>query len=372
MVEEMVSASELRLLSKLITKNYKSLADFEMDFGKFNVLIGPNNTGKSNILDCLSFLSETMDMDLGAVIRKRGGYDHIVFGGKEEKEVRMNIVASIDSKEFNYEISFWKKGIIEERLTLKGKEEERVILEGTEGKGKYLDEVKGKEEEYSYGTATSAFRYLRDTKRTPTVMKFYEYAKNWRFYSFVPATMRTALPVERRIVVDRSGEWLAQVLHTILSDRSPFYDEIEDVLKIAIKEIERLLSPLTEDKRTYVAIKEKYFERPFDYIQLSDGTLCFLAHLAVLFNPNPPSLVCFEEPENHIHPSLFEFLVKICKRAETQVIISTHAPRLVDWVESGDIKWMEKEEGMTKLRALDKEKLKKALEEEVPLGELLF
>ena len=110
------------MLSKLNVKNYKSLADFEMELGKFNVLIGPNNSGKSNIFDCLFFLAETMDAGFGDVVRKRGGYDHIVYGGEEEKEVRMNIIASVDSKEFNYGISFWKSENIEERLTLKEKE----------------------------------------------------------------------------------------------------------------------------------------------------------------------------------------------------------------------------------------------------------
>jgi len=284
----------------------------------------------------------------------------------------MNIIASVDSKEFNYGISFWKSENIEERLTLKEKEGERVIFEGTEGEGKYLDEEKEEESKYSFGTGAPALYNFRDLKRTPTAIKFYKYVKGWRFYSFVPSTMRTALPVEKKIVVDRSGNRLAQVLHTILSDRSPFYDEIEDVLKSAIKETEKLLSPLTEGSETYVAIKDKYFENPFDYLQLSDGTLSFFAHLAVLFNPNPPSLVCFEEPENHIHPDLFELLVNMCKRAKTQVIISTHAPYLVDWVEPEDIRVVEKEEGMTKLGELDKEKLKKALEEKIPLGELLF
>lgn len=360
------------MLSKLNVKNYKSLAEFVIELGKFNVLIGPNNSGKSNIFDCLSFLAEIMDAGFGEVVRKRGGYDHIVYGGEEEKEVRMNIVASVDSKEFEYEMSFWKHEIIREKLALKEKGEEKVIFEGTEGKGKYLDEEKGEEEKYSFGTGAPAHHYFRDLKRTPTALKFYEYVKSWRFYSFVPSTMRKALPVERKIAVDSTGERLAQVLHTILSDRSPSYDEMEDVLKRAIKETEKLLSPLTENMQTYVAIKEKYFERPFDYFQLSDGTLSFLAHLAVLFNPNPPSLVCFEEPENHIHPGLFELLVNMCKRAKTQVIISTHAPNLVDWVEPEDIKVIEKEKGMTKLGELDKEELKKALEEKIPLGELLF
>ncbi len=151
-----------------------------------------------------------MDIGLGEVIRKRGGYDHIVYGGEEEKEVRMNIVAAVDSKEFEYEMSFWKHVIIGEKLVLQEKGEERA---------------------YSFGTDVPAHSNFRDLKSTPTPIKFYEYVKGWRFYSFVPSTMRKALPVERKIVVDRSGERLAQVLHTILSDRSPFYEEIEDVLK---------------------------------------------------------------------------------------------------------------------------------------------
>jgi len=316
-----------------------------------------------------------MDPSLGDLfeqVRKRGGYDHLVFGGEEGKEIKISIVASLGLDEFNYEISFEKREIIEERLTLKEREEKRVLYEGKDGRGQYFDELKRSEEKYSFGTSTPTICYLKDLKRTSTVIKFYEYLKNWRYYSFVPSMMRLALPVERKIEVEKRGEHLAQVLHTILSDRSPSYDEIEDVLTNTIKETERLLSPLEANMTTYVAVKEKFFKTSFDYYQLSDGTLRFLAHLAVLFNPHLPTLVCFEEPENHIHPSLFEFLVNICKRAKTQIIITTHAPYLVDWVEPEYVRVIEKEEGRTMLAELDKKELKKALEEKIPLGELLF
>ena len=46
------------MLEKLKVMNYKSLQDIELNFGKFNVLIGKNASGKSNIIDCLKFLNK--------------------------------------------------------------------------------------------------------------------------------------------------------------------------------------------------------------------------------------------------------------------------------------------------------------------------
>ena len=39
------------MLKKLYLHNYKSFHDTTIEFGKFNCLIGPNNAGKSNLID---------------------------------------------------------------------------------------------------------------------------------------------------------------------------------------------------------------------------------------------------------------------------------------------------------------------------------
>ncbi len=46
------------MLRRLKVKNYKSLRNLDLRLGRLNVLVGPNAAGKSNILDCLAFLSE--------------------------------------------------------------------------------------------------------------------------------------------------------------------------------------------------------------------------------------------------------------------------------------------------------------------------
>lgn len=132
-------------------------------------------------------------------------------------------------------------------------------------------------------------------------------------------------------------------------------------------------SPLTEDGKTYIAIKEKEFKNLFDYHQISDGTLRFLAHLLVLLSPKSeiPSLACFEEPENFTHPRLLQLLAQVLKKAETQVIVTTHSPYFVDFVDPEDLVIIEKAEGKTLQKRPSKQELEEFLKD-FSLGELWY
>ena len=63
-------------IKKIEIKNYKSLEDVSVGLGKFNVIIGPNMSGKSNFLDSLRFLSQATagpTNELPTILRERGG-----------------------------------------------------------------------------------------------------------------------------------------------------------------------------------------------------------------------------------------------------------------------------------------------------------
>jgi predicted ATPase len=71
---------------------------------------------------------------------------------------------------------------------------------------------------------------------------------------------------------------------------------------------------------------------PVPATRLSDGTIRYLCLLAVLCHPDPPPLVCLEEPELGLHPDLLvrlaELLVDASQRM--QLIVTTHSDVLVD------------------------------------------
>jgi predicted ATPase len=66
--------------------------------------------------------------------------------------------------------------------------------------------------------------------------------------------------------------------------------------------------------------------------RLSDGTLRYLCLLAILCDPDPPVLVCIEEPELGLHPDILpriaDLLVEASER--TQLVVTTHSDALVD------------------------------------------
>jgi len=78
-------------------------------------------------------------------------------------------------------------------------------------------------------------------------------------------------------------------------------------------------------------LHESGIESPIPATRLSDGTIRFIAMLAILLAPDPPSFVCIEEPELGLHPDavaqVAELLVEASSRM--QLVVTTHSESLV-------------------------------------------
>ena len=102
-------------------------------------------------------------------------------------------------------------------------------------------------------------------------------------------------------------------------------------------------------------------------IRLSDGTLRYLCLLAILCHPNPPPLVCLEEPELGLHPDILPGLADLLREASErcQLIVTTHSDTLVDALTDTpeSVVVCEKENGQTTLRRLEKDRLSGRLED---------
>jgi len=257
------------------------------------------------------------------------------------------------------------EGEIEERwLKINGRE----FIKERKGAKKYLNE------DYSEVIFYTEWRKLTKQKCAKEISECLDYLSKWHFYSFSTPEIRGRLPAKKSFALNRDGSNLAQVLLSLRTERPKIFAEIEEMLKLAIPEVEELLTPLTEGGETFVAVREKGFEHPFDYYQLSDGTLRLLAHITAL--NLDAELVCFEEPENFVHPYLLRLLVEVLKKSGKQVILSTHSPYFLDFVEPEDLIIVEKKRGETKVRRIEDEKekkrVRKLLEEGITLGEVYY
>ena len=142
----------------------------------------------------------------------------------------------------------------------------------------------------------------------------------------------------------------------------------------------RSFNPEIEDLTTriqggtvQVFLHEKGLKHPIPATRLSDGTLRFVCLLAVLCHPNPPGVVCIEEPEIGLHPDIMPLIAELLVDAShrTQLFITTHSDALVseltDMPESVIV--CERDKDGTSLRKLDRDNLREWLGK-YSLGEL--
>src|SRR5947208_6767975 len=247
------------VLQRVEFRNYRSLADVPLELGKFNVLVGPNNSGKSNMMEAVMFLYNGM--------AGGGGSAYNFLAQKGELRKALFYGADPESDEIRVRAAF--------------------------------AEETGRTWEYSCYTTVS-----RGSGEDGAVNRARELARRsqWRYFRFVPAHMRAPQQIAEDYTLADDGSNLSRVLHSLWNKRDKRFVEIESLLRAGVNDVEHLATPIVGGAFTQVAIKEKTFGEPFPATVLSDGTLALLAHLVALSGSPPPGLAGFEDPENFAHP----------------------------------------------------------------------
>ncbi|HTW93900.1 MAG TPA: AAA family ATPase, partial [Tepidisphaeraceae bacterium] len=66
-----------KFITKVTLKNYRSIASCDVTLGALRFLVGANGSGKSNFLDSLRFISDSLNTTLDHALRKRGGIKEV-------------------------------------------------------------------------------------------------------------------------------------------------------------------------------------------------------------------------------------------------------------------------------------------------------
>ena len=133
-------------------------------------------------------------------------------------------------------------------------------------------------------------------------------------------------------------------------------EHIFGALRARVPRIERVLAETMQDGRLLLQIKDAPFSHPVLARFASDGTLKMLAYLVLLYDPEPPSFIGIEEPENFLHPRLLHELAEECREASarTQLLITTHSPFFLDALRLKEVRVLwRNEDGHTQTRRAD-------------------
>jgi len=377
-------------------KNYLSLRDINIELGLKNAFVGPNNAGKSNIIEVLRFINKIAFSGLSAALNDRGGFAEILWKGLDDGEIRFFIECQVPVGEeepprtYQYELVLTgsaKTGtgafsIERESLKRINPESNRnnytlASFMGSRGQGLHPDGTIAFEQK-----EMSSKSFLEYAVPGWEGMNLKNYVTFWRFYRLIPFAMRQANAISEQFFLNELGDNLSAWLLTLQTGYREEYRRLEQAVCDNFPEITGVLTPPTQVGTTFIQLQEKYLKRPVNLWRISDGALQLLALLSLIYAPRKlgAPLYCIEEPENHLHPHILEVLMELLKQREqeigsqAQLIFTTHSPYLVDKLDIDDLLAVNKEKGETLcFRPRDKAHLRKLLEEgELGLSDLWY
>ena len=343
----------------LDVEGYRSLRKVSWQPGALNVIIGPNGTGKSNLLRLLELLSNSAKGRLGKYIQEMGGMDPLLWDGIAEG-IRIVVKTSpVDDERDNesecliYELELQRIGKgsayrisrellekqtdsypgvfpIETSLLLERELSSAIIFDEQE-QGQDIPVERIPEEETLLAlTSNPISRYQQ-------ILAYQQQLASWAIYHDVHvdqgAPMRKPAVTRAEKVVETDGQNLIHVLHTLYSTDRKFEEDINTAMRAAFSDdFEKLVFPPDADQRIQLRLRWKSLKREVSAIDISDGTLRFLFLLAVLASPTPAPLIAIDEPETGLHPSMLPIIAEFAIEASTraQVILTTHSAQLLD------------------------------------------
>jgi len=336
------------MLERINIRNYKCLVDLTLEMGMFNVLIGPNDSGKTSVLDAIHLLSLLVHaQNIRDVFQKTGNVAALISHGAETREIAFETV--VDG--MAYSLSVNEQGNIAREAfgsyfirnnppgnvtgiagdILRGLSQQTPGVHslatrpaqgpspGMQVRASEPDRAIGNAQEVSASLAAMRCNLRPESLRKPTP----------------PAGDRPDPTLES------TGRGLPTVLdYMLLTDLRLFLD-LQDHLRKLMPYVEEL-KLLPQQKQREVAFRLRGDDKPVPASLASDGLLYMLGFLTLLYRPGVrPSILLVDEPENGIHPGALREVVNILRelvdKENVQVVMTTHSPYLLDLVEPEEV-----------------------------------
>jgi predicted ATPase len=376
----------MRIVSLKI-RNYRCLQNIEINnLPAFCVLVGANGTGKSTFFDLFGFLRDALKNNVRQALQVRGGYKEVITRGHEQEDIHI---------EMQFKTKIVDKPRLVSYLLTIGQDQNRSVVKreilrykrGSSGKPFHFldfqngqgyaiineedfpkkDEDLEREEQTLDSQDILAIKGLGQFQRFKAATAFRQLIENWYVSDFHISAARGSKDAAYAEHLSTTGDNLPLVAQYIYENYPDIFNEVLEKMKKRVPGISQVEAKNTEDGRLILRFQDRAFQDPFIDRYVSDGTIKMFAYLVLLHDPNPHPLLCVEEPENQLYPSLLAELAEEFSsytKQEGQVFVTTHSPDFLNAVELENIYWLEKKEGITKIyRASENELLKKLVEE---------
>ncbi|QJD81287.1 AAA family ATPase [Spirosoma rhododendri] len=301
------------MLKRVSIQNFKSLKDVELELQKVNLLIGPNNSGKTNFLKALAVCNNLI----------RGESIEVSDNFNKNSINKIYLKLSFDDKPFeNLEGTFTHINY--------------AFTRNTWGEGY----------KFYYGLSDAIDSEMRHMEFPALNGKMDKFFRIGYIYKPDPNKLDKPSPVGRGSLevatdasnliafFDRIRDEYPGTFAQIKADLAKCVPEFTEINFQNVESTEELVKQFGDKTFKRIGLTDGRQNIIYWADELSEGTLYFIALLCIINQPNPPKLLLLEEPEKGIHPrrifEVIQFIFRLAEEKDVQVIMTTHSPIVVD------------------------------------------
>ena len=311
------------LIHRLIVKNWRNFQHIDVELQTRQFIIGPNASGKSNLLDIFRFLRDIAKPGGGfqKAVSMRGGVAklrHVCAPRDAEVVIEIRVAASPGAPEK------WRY-----RLGFGGHSEPSITHECLWKKENLLRECPD--------TARATQSFLENSSARGECGEFVRFLGNVTYLHLVPQFLRFSGSLQDEVIEeDPFGQrFLEKIASVPEPTRCARLEKIESALQIAVPRFERLAF-IRDEQTGHPHLQARYADWPPEAAwhredQFSDGTLRLIALFWALFETD--SVILVEEPEFSFTPGIVsQFATLIAGTRlyrQQQVLVTTHSTSLL-------------------------------------------
>ncbi|HEU4411486.1 MAG TPA: AAA family ATPase [Polyangiaceae bacterium] len=352
------------MITKLRVQNFKCLRDVTLGLGPLTVLIGPNDSGKSSLLDALYLLCKTTTApDLWSVFQGTTSAENLRWRRERELDLRWELEARVEAADFTYTFELTSDGTYVEDMMAPGRfsfsGRTPFADPGARNRVHLIDERDGRHH-----------RLPRDPNRSALGALGYDQGRRvgaWPFLALLQTNGRYRLSTDALrspsvptpgAVLSPTGDNLAAVVDAILGgpDREARV-AFETALEAIIPTLRGVTTPPAAGgepgaKEVHFVLAGTNGKRPVTIpgALASDGAMLVTAFLALAYGPTP-DLLLIEEPENGLHPARVGEIMELLRRMSRgevgdrprQIIVTTHNPLFLNQARPEEVRVVQRD-----------------------------
>lgn len=314
-------------LVNIKANNFKSLVDFSLPFSKFNCLVGLNGSGKSTVLQFIDFLSQQVSGDIDEWLDSRQWSARDLNSTlTKQSNITFTVELSYSGKPVIWEGSFNRTELFctAEKITWGGK----TLLNVADGK--FSLPTEDLQAPITFAYQGSILSQLRENQLPKELVAFKTFFNELNALDMLSPEMLRDQHISGK-TLGAGGKMLSSFISNMTKEEKA---NLVATLKELYPSLVKVDATVQKSAGTVrLEIEEKFGEKSIktEARHINDGLLRFMAIFAQLTKKQ--SALLLDEIENGVNPELIEKLVDSLVEANTQVVVTTHSPMILNYME---------------------------------------